>query len=292
MNNILAIDIGGTKLAAALVDNHLNVKEIREIPTPGSKNPSVLENALSDLLRPLKGKADCFAAASTGIICDGVLTAVNPANLGGLEKFPLVDCLKKMTGLPGIALNDAQAAAWAEYQALRNQIQDMVFITVSTGVGGGIVSDGQLRIGTKGLAGHLGHVLADPYGPVCGCGRRGCVEAVASGRGITFAAINELEGFSAKTIFVHYANGNEQARMLIRRSANCISRLIADIRMITDCQHVVLGGSVGLAPGYIDLVKDELSAEPSVCSVGLSPAYYRNNAGILGAALWAEHVLT
>ncbi len=79
--------------------------------------------------------------------------------------------------MPTIAINDAQAAAWAEYQALDGDITDMVFITVSTGVGGGVVSGGKLRTGPGGLAGHIGHTLADPHGPVCGCGRTGCVEA-------------------------------------------------------------------------------------------------------------------
>ncbi len=72
-----------------------------------------------------------------------------------------------------MTLNDAQAAAWAEYNALGGNIRDMVFITVSTGVGGGIISNGQLLTGPGGLAGHLGHLIADPQGPQCGCGRKG-----------------------------------------------------------------------------------------------------------------------
>lgn len=74
------------------------------------------------------------------------------------------------------------------YQALEGDITEMVFITVSTGVGGGVVSGGKLLTGPGGLAGHIGHTLADPHGPVCGCGRTGCVEAIASGRGIAAAA--------------------------------------------------------------------------------------------------------
>lgn len=112
-----------------------------------------------------------------------MLLALNPHNLGGLLHFPLVQTLEAIAGLPTLAVNDAQAAAWAEYHALPDDIRDMVFITVSTGVGGGVVCDGKLLTGKGGLAGHLGHTLADPHGPVCGCGRVGCVEAIASGRG-------------------------------------------------------------------------------------------------------------
>ncbi len=284
--SILAIDIGGTKLAAALVDDKLNISARREIPTPGSRTPEALEEALSGLVQPLKGYADCFAAASTGIIRHGVLTALNPSNLGGLEQFPLFRILNEITGLPGVTLNDAQAAAWAEYDALRGNIRDMVFITVSTGVGGGIISNGRLLTGPGGLAGHLGHLIADPQGPQCGCGRKGCVEAIASGRGITSAARYELEGLTAKAIFAHASAGNAQARVLIQRSANAIAALIADVKMITDCQKIVLGGSVGLAPGYIDLVRDILKKQPEIYNISISPARYNHNAGIIGAALF------
>lgn len=179
----LAIDIGGTKLAAALIDNNLRISQRRELPTPASKTPDALREALKALVEPLRAEARQVAIASTGIIQEGMLLALNPHNLGGLLHFPLVQTLETIAGLPTLAVNDAQAAAWAEYHALPDDIRDMVFITVSTGVGGGVVCDGKLLTGKGGLAGHLGHTLADPHGPVCGCGRVGCVEAIASGRG-------------------------------------------------------------------------------------------------------------
>ena len=108
----LAIDIGGTKLAAALIDSRLTLLERREVPTPASQTPAALAAALAALVAPLSARADRFAIASTGIIRDGILTAINPENLGGLAHFPLQACLSDLTVLPGIALNDAQAAAW------------------------------------------------------------------------------------------------------------------------------------------------------------------------------------
>ena len=146
----LAIDIGGTKLAAALIDSRLTLLERREVPTPASQTPAALAAALAALVAPLSARADRFAIASTGIIQDGILTAINPANLGGLAHFPLQACLSDLTALPGIALNDAQAAAWAEYHALPEKVSEMLFLTVSTGVGGGIVSQGRLQTGRGG----------------------------------------------------------------------------------------------------------------------------------------------
>ena len=274
----LAIDIGGTKLAAALIGADGQIRDRRELPTPASQTPEALRDALSALVSPLQAHAQRVAIASTGIIRDGSLLALNP----------LVKTLEQLTNLPTIAINDAQAAAWAEYQALEGDITDMVFITVSTGVGGGVVSGGKLLTGPGGLAGHIGHTLADPHGPVCGCGRTGCVEAIASGRGIAAAAQGELAGADARTIFTRAGQGDEQAQQLIHRSARTLARLIADIKATTDCQCVVVGGSVGLAEGYLALVEMYLAQEPAAFHVDLLAAHYRHDAGLLGAALLAQ----
>lgn len=143
----LAIDIGGTKLAAALIGADGQIRDRRELPTPASQTPEALRDALSALVSPLQAHAQRVAIASTGIIRDGSLLALNPHNLGGLLHFPLVKTLEQLTDLPTIAINDAQAAAWAEYQALEGDVTEMVFITVSTGVGGGVVSGGKLLTG-------------------------------------------------------------------------------------------------------------------------------------------------
>lgn len=107
----LAIDIGGTKLAAALVTDDLLLCDRRELPTPASKTADALNTALEALVRPLCMRAKRVAIASTGIIREGNLIAINPQNLGGLMHFPLVKTLREITGLPTLAINDAQAAA-------------------------------------------------------------------------------------------------------------------------------------------------------------------------------------
>jgi len=207
----LAIDIGGTKLAAALIGADGQIRDRRELPTPASQTPEALRDALSALVSPLQAHAQRVAIASTGIIRDGSLLALNPHNLGGLLHFPLVKTLEQLTNLPTIAINDAQAAAWAEFQALDGDITDMVFITVSTGVGGGVVSGCKLLTGPGGL-----------------------------------------------------------------------------IKATTDCQCVVVGGSVGLAEGYLALVETYLAQEPAAFHVDLLAAHYRHDAGLLGAALLAQ----
>lgn len=251
--NILAIDIGGTKISAALISRDNQLTQHTQITTPASASPTQLYEALAAITTPLKAHADGVAVASTGIICDGVLTALNPDNLGGLKNFPLKKILSALTDLPCWLLNDAQAAAWAEYDYRHENISDMAFVTVSTGVGGGLIQQGQLQAGKRGIAGHLGHTIADPHGPLCGCGRYGCVEAIASGRAIASQAVNELAGKDAKAIFAAYHQGSLQAKTIIENSANTIANLVADIKATIDADCVVLGGSIGLANGYIEL---------------------------------------
>lgn len=284
----LAIDIGGTKLAAALIDPRQQIIDRQILPTPASRTPEELREALRSLIAPCAGQAQRVAVASTGIIRHGILTALNPDNLGGLAQFPLVDTLAQLTGLPCLAVNDAQAAAWAEYRALPGEVRDMAFITVSTGVGGGIISHGKLLTGRQGMAGHIGHTLADPHGPLCGCGRRGCVEAIASGRGISAQAVDALHGMTAKEIYALHQQGHPQATCLIERSAQTVARLIADLKAGYDCECVVLGGSVGLADGYLSLVAGYLAREPAAYHTHLVAAHHQHDAGLLGAAMLAE----
>lgn len=287
--NTLAIDIGGTKLAAALINANHDILQRREIPTPAHTAPEVLKQALAQLVEPWRGKAQRVAVASTGIIDKGALTALNPDNLGGLNHFPLQASIENLTGLPCKVLNDAQAAAWAEYCHLSPQFKHVTFITVSTGVGGGIVINGELLTGPQAFAGHIGHIQADPNGPLCGCGRIGCVEAIASGRAIAAGALPHLQGKDAREIFAQAQAGEAQAQRLVTRSAQAICQLIANLKALLDTECIVLGGSVGLAQGYRQQVELLLAQQPAAFHLPVYSAHYRHDAGLIGAALWFEH---
>lgn len=287
--NTLAIDIGGTKLAAALINAQHEVLQRMEIPNPSNAAPEALKQALAELVEPYQGKAQRVAVASTGIIDKGILTALNPDNLGGLNQFPLQSTVENLTGLPCVVLNDAQAAAWAEYCHLSAQFKHVTFITVSTGVGGGIVINGELLIGPHAFAGHIGHIQADPNGPRCGCGRVGCVEVIASGRAISAGAQQELEGKNAREIFAQAHSGHPQAQQLVVRSAQAICQLIANLKALLDTECIVLGGSVGLAQGYRQQVEQQLATLPTAFHIPIYSAHYQHDAGLMGAALWSEY---
>jgi N-acylmannosamine kinase len=287
--NTLAIDIGGTKLAAALINAQHDIIQRIEIPNPSNAAPEALKQALAALVEPYQGKAQRVAIASTGIIDKGILTALNPDNLGGLNQFPLQATVENLTGLPSIVLNDAQAAAWAEYCHLSGQFKHVTFITVSTGVGGGIVINGELLTGPHAFAGHIGHIQADPNGPLCGCGRVGCIEAIASGRAIAAGAQQELKGKNAREIFDEAHSGHSQAQQLVARSAQAICHLVANLKALLDTECIVLGGSVGLAQGYRQQVEQQLAMLPAAFHIPIYSAHYQHDAGLMGAALWSEY---
>ncbi|MDA5499404.1 N-acetylmannosamine kinase [Yersinia aleksiciae] len=252
MGKVLALDIGGTKIAAAVVTESGMLIGRQQVATPRG-GAEQLAIALDTLIAPYRHLVDFVAVASTGIISGGRLTALNPANLGGLADFPLQECIQSIADLPCVLLNDGQAAAWAEYQALsddRNSqisVNNMMFVTVSTGVGGGIILNKKLLVGNHGLAGHIGHTLADPHGLLCGCGRRGCVESVASGTAIGAETLGWKQPAAAAKVFEMAQLGNLQAENIISRSAMAIAQMLADMKMALDLEIVILGGSVGVA---------------------------------------------
>ncbi|CFR17120.1 N-acetylmannosamine kinase [Yersinia kristensenii] len=293
MGKVLALDIGGTKIAAAVVTESGMLVGRQQMATPRG-GAAQLAIALETLIAPYRHLVDFIAVASTGIISGGRLTALNPANLGGLADFPLQDCIRSVADLPCVLLNDGQAAAWAEYQALSRDsdneisVNNMMFVTVSTGVGGGIVLNKKLLVGHHGLAGHVGHTLADPHGLLCGCGRRGCVESVASGTAIGAETLGWKQPVTAVKVFELAQQGNIQAENIINRSATAIAQMLADMKMALDLEIVILGGSVGLAVGYLERVIGAQKTLPEIYRVPVQAAHHQQDSGLLGAALWAR----
>src|SRR5471030_930931 len=283
----LALDIGGTKMAAAMVDESGQLSERQQIATPRG-DAAHLAAALETLISPFRQRVDFVAVASTGIIHQGTLTALNPANLGGLAGFPLHECIQSIAALPCVLLNDGQAAAWAEYQALQNECDNALFVTVSTGVGGGIVWNKKLLVGQHGLAGHIGHTCGDPMGPLCGCGRRGCAEGVASGTAMSAATQGWPQPVSAAEVFEMARAGHELAESIVQRSATVIASLLADMHIALDLDGAILGGSVGLAEGYLKRVTQSQTALPEIYRLPVQAASHRQDSGLLGAALWAR----
>ncbi|MGV9776421.1 ROK family protein, partial [Streptosporangium sp. NPDC003464] len=188
--SVLAVDIGGTKFAVALVDPEGNVRATRRAATPPGGDERTLWKALGELIDSvLAGSAadglSDGALTGVGIGCGGPMAwpegAVSPLNMPGWRGFPLRARLaERFPGVPVRVHNDAVCLAAAEHwRGAGRGSANMLGMVVSTGVGGGLILGGRLIDGASGNAGHIGHIVVDPGGPVCGCGGRGCLEEAA-----------------------------------------------------------------------------------------------------------------
>ncbi len=182
---VLALDVGGTKLAAALVGADGSIDRRATVPTPATGTAGQLWDAVCGLVDPLLDASP----AVVGVGCGGPMerggSTVSPLNIPAWREFPLLERLGDRCGVPVAIDNDAKALALGEGRwGAAVGVDDYLAMVVSTGVGGGIVLDGRLLDGAAGNAGHIGHVIVEPDGRRCACGGRGCLEAETSGPAI------------------------------------------------------------------------------------------------------------
>ncbi len=258
-----AIDLGGTKTAVARVIAG-RVDARLQAPTNGDATISQQIDVMAELLGKLGFQTgDKLGVAVAGRVdAAGRWQAVNALTLSQIG-----------------VMNDAAAAALAEAKLGAGKgVDHFAYITVSTGVGGGIVLNGRPVQSTNGLAGHLGFVSSPLGRDLCGSGRTGTVESTASGRAIARAA----ETADAKAAF---EADTPLARAAIDRSATAIARLCADLNAIFGLDRVALGGSVGLAPGYLQRVLSNLETEPELFRVAVVPAALGHDSALLGVLL-------
>ncbi|MEY2421642.1 MAG: glucokinase [Acidimicrobiaceae bacterium] len=233
MGVALAIDIGGTKVSAGLVDDRGRLLVRHDVPTPATSDAEVMWAAVAAAADAVRtGDVAVCGVGCGGPMRDGL---VSPLNIPAWRDFRLRERLAAHLGLDVAVDNDAKALAlgegWIGGAAGERNFLAMV---VSTGVGGGIVLDGRLLGGEQGNAGHIGHVIVEPEGRVCGCGARGCVEAEASG-----TAIRAITG-----------RPPADAPLEIRhRTGTLVGRAIASVANLLDLRLAVVAGSVALGFG-------------------------------------------
>ena len=281
--SVLAIDIGGTKIAFADVEDD-RVRNRHQVITPRTGRGADLVDAITaefSRRHPLR-----IAVATTGMVSGGAVTALNPATLPIENGFPLARRIEEVTGLRPTLINDAHAAAWGEYRfGAGRGFRNFMFVTVSTGIGGGIILERQLQLGQTGLAGHVGHVSVPDAVSLCGCGRRGCLETVASGTAIS-RRFGESSGRHLATpeIFGAASEGDALAERIIEESAAALAAAFADVVATVDHEVIALGGGVGLAAGFLDRVCKRSSRLPSVFQREIVRAQAGPDAGLIGVA--------
>ena len=228
---VLAVDIGGTKIAVGRVASETGEVLWRTQAATGVDPWATL----SSLLDGGVARSDIVV----GVGCGGPMTAggeqVSPLNIPAWRSFPLRSSLASLTGLPVFVDNDAKALALGEGWAGAAQgASSYLAMVVSTGVGGGLVVDGRLLDGSSGNAGHIGHVIVEPEGRECACGARGCLEAEASGPSIEAATGRPAADASAD---------------VVARTGQLVGRAVASVANLLDLQLAMVAGSVALGFG-------------------------------------------
>jgi len=282
---VLALDIGGTKTLLALVQGK-QIIEVQSHATDRQGTPDGWLTQAAALAAPWKGQYHCVAAAVTGLVDAGRWSALNPRTLGLEQGFPLHHALVQHFECTATVLNDAQAAAWGEYRFGAGCQQDMVFLTVSTGLGGGIVFHGRLLQGRHGMAGHFGVTSAQ----WASTGEAQALENILAGRWMAEqAAVLGHVSWDAKQVFAQAESGQAWASALVRTSAQRLAALCANIQLTLAPQRIVIGGGIGLAHGYLGQVQQFLAHLPATQQPELVAAALGAYAGAIGAADLAVH---
>lgn len=303
MRSAIGIDVGGTKVAGLRVAEDGAVLDRTERSTPADDVAATVETVseLAAELAAAGGEAIGVGAAGMVDFDAGVLRYA--PNLAWRE-IPLRDLLSDRTGLPCVVDNDANVAAWGEYRfGAARGYRHVLLVTVGTGIGGGIVADGELFRGAHGFAAEIGHIIVEPDGPLCGCGNRGCWEQVASGRALDRLARAEVEQDPAGRIATLAAGaeasgrhvseaargGDPPATAIFAAVGRRLGEGIAGLVNILDPEVVIVGGGVA-AEGAVLLdparhaFLDAVEAPEHRPKVPILAATLGNDAGAIGAA--------
>ncbi|MCO5972183.1 ROK family protein [Actinoallomurus soli] len=289
---VLAVDIGGTKLAAALVEPGGRIAAYERIATP---QPPTDAETLWRTMLSLIDRLPATGLAGVGVGCGGPMSwpagKVSPLNIPAWRGFPLRERLQeRYPDLPVRVHNDAIAfAAGEHWRGAGRGRGDMLGMVVSTGVGGGLILGGRLVDGVSGNAGHIGHVIVDHEGPVCECGGRGCLEAIA--RGPALAAWARDQGWlgeTAKELADDAARGHPVAVRAMNRAGWALGVAIASATHLCDLEVVAVGGGLSQAgPLLFRPLEDTLRAHARMDfarQVRVVPAALGQMAGLIGAA--------
>jgi glucokinase len=315
---ILGVDLGGTKIATALATAEGEILTRGYCPTLGEAGSQAI---ISSILRTIEetmslGKVRLSQLLGIGVAAAGIIDSdrgmiITSPNIPNLREVPLKHAVEQRFGIPTYVGNDATLAALGEwYFGLKKSVANLIYITVSTGIGGGIIANGKLYTGAYGFAGEVGHMTIDVNGPKCNCGNVGCWEALASGTALARGAIREirkgantsiaelvggdLSRIDAKIVFQAAMGGDELARKLISRLAYYFGIGLVNLVNIFNPELILIGGGVAkmgdlLLQPAINLVRQRAYVTLAY-DVEIKPALLGDDSGVLGAVAFVlEH---
>jgi glucokinase len=309
---IIGIDLGGTKISTALANSAGGIIAHDRRETRAAEGQEAVIGRMLDAARQVMAQAEVKAieVAAVGIGAPGPLdidagVVVAPPNLPGWDRVPLGRLIEDELSITTFLDNDANAAALGEHRFGAGRGTDhMIYVTVSTGIGGGLILDGKLYHGVGGVAGEIGHVTVLPHGPLCNCGNRGCLETLASGTAIAREARERVtrgiptlmadlagsapEHITAKLVVEAAGRGDAEAQYILAEAMNYLGIGIANLVNLFNPQLIVIGGGLAnIGEALFEPVRraiDRHAFSAAARAVQVVRAELGDNAGVLGAA--------
>jgi glucokinase len=304
----IGLDIGGTKIAAARVDARGRIHARTRVASPAQDVGRTLETVVDTARSLVTDEVGAVGIGAAGLVASTTGTLAFAPNLAW-RNVELAAHVSGALGLPALAENDANVAAWGEHRFGAGRGHDhLLLVTVGTGIGGGIVTGGRLYRGAHGYAAEIGHIIVEPGGHRCGCGNRGCWEQVASGQAIERAGREAAERYphsgiariaegvpdrvTGSVVTKAARDGDETAVAILARVGRRLGEGIAGLVNVLDPEIVVVGGGVVSAAEMIldparKAFRSSVEAPEFRPEVPIVAAVLGNDAGVVGAAALA-----
>ncbi|MCD6552406.1 MAG: ROK family protein [Chloroflexi bacterium] len=307
---IVAVDLGGTQIRTALCrEDGTIIKRISDLTRAAEGLDAVLDRLIGSVYAVLPDRVEdveAIGVAAPGPLDPRTGVVISAGNLPGWTNVPLKNILEREFGVPAYAGNDANVAALAEQRFGAGQgIHDLVYITVSTGIGGGIIVDDRMVLGSRGLAAEVGHQIVFPDGPRCTCGGKGCLEAISSGPAIAAYAVErisagepsvltamvdgDLNRITARLVNEAAQAGDALAQQAFHRAGFYLGLGIISLMHILNPAIFILGGSVALHSGNLlwepmhKVIRERAMSPLYWEHTPIVPAALGDDVGLLGA---------
>jgi glucokinase len=305
---LAGIDIGGTKIALGLGGLDAQLLSLSRLPTQTEPGPHRIMQAALDRLEQMALEIEAQIVA-IGVCCGGPLDRqkgliLSPPNLPRWDEFPIMKVVNERFAVPALLDNDANAAALGElhYGAGRG-LQDLMYMTISTGIGGGLIVRGKVVHGVADAAGEVGHMTVQPDGPLCGCGSRGCLEVICSGTAIARRARERLlsgnvhssmngKSITAKVVAEAAREGDVVAREIWDETVYYLAIGIGAVISILAPEAVILGGGVSLAGDQLlEPLKEQVQSRSKLLpadKINILQAALAGDSGVYGTLFLAQ----
>lgn len=312
----VGIDVGGTNVKIGLFKSDLTLISKTSITTKAEMGPDVVIDNMAKTVEKLLTEANLSLSDITGIgigtpgparYSEGII--IKSTNMPKFINVPICKMLNEKLGAPVVFDNDANVACWGEFAVgAGKDVEDMVFFTLGTGIGGGVVSNGELVHGCDENGAELGHMIIHPDGRPCNCGQKGCVEAYASAASTARRATEAIEGgaesslkkvlnekgeITSKDIYEHLATGDELAKEITNVTAKALAITCINMLHTTEPKRIVFaGGMIAAGDILLNRIKeffDEHIWTLKKETVEICFATLGEDAGIIGAAALAQH---